>query len=109
MEFGRSSASVAEPPMVPKRYVRRSESFSLVQFHRRCVSPGRNHRRLPHPLRQKHLRGVTQEIATDSLSPPLLVYSKQTDARRPAGRLMTIDVQRDIADRGAVPVGNENV
>src|SRR6185503_10692932 len=80
MEPGRSSTFVAEPPMVPKRHVCRSESCALVQFQRPGVAPGRYHRRVPHTLLQQDLRGVTQEIATDSLAPPTLVYSKQADA-----------------------------
>ena len=69
--------------MVPKRHVRRSKSFSLVQFHRRRVSSGRDHRRVPHSLRQKHLPGVTQEIAPrvsmQVFAQPLLAVGDYTD------------------------------
>ena len=95
--------------MVPKRHVRRPESCALVQ--RQCpgVSSGRDHRRVPYPFPQEHLRGVTQEIATDSPAPPLLVDSKQTDPCRSGRCGRNIDVQRDIPDRGAVALGNDNV
>src|SRR6188474_2023094 len=112
MESGRSSTSVSRPAMVPKGYVRRSESCALVQFLRPCVPAWRDHRRLTHPLLLENLRGAPQEVAAHSLATPVLVDRKQADAGglgRRVPRIVSVDVQRDVADRAAVPIGNDHV